>query len=85
MTKLPTDIAGNPVAGEGAHPESVARYLVEAVPTGRPEQSAGALRVRLIERRYDDASQVFLVNEDGRLVGIAGICNVMADRRNNAA
>ena len=75
MTKLPTDIAGNPVAGEGAHPESVARYLVEAVPTGRPEESAGALRVRLIERRYDDALHVFLVNEDGRLVGIG---NVMA-------
>ena len=78
MTKLPTDIAGNPVAGEGAHPQSVARYLVEAVPTARPEESAGAVRVRLIGRRYDDASHVFLVNEDGRLVGIAGIGDVMA-------
>jgi magnesium transporter len=60
-----------------AHPESVARYLVTAVPTARPEQSAAVVRQMLASRRYEDASHVFLVADDGRLVGVAKIGDVL--------
>ena len=68
-------------AGEAAHPQSVAPYLVRAVPTARPNESAGDVRERLIGRRYDDASHVFLVAEDGRLVGVAEIGDVIGPPR----
>jgi magnesium transporter len=55
------------------HPESVARYLVTDVPTARPEQSAAVVRESLAGKRYDDASHVFVVADDGRLVGVARI------------
>ena len=62
-------------ANETPHPESVAHYLVNAVPTARPEESAAVVRERLTGGRYDDASHVFVVAADGRLVGVG------ADRR----
>ena len=65
-------------AGGPARAESVANYIVEAVPTARPDESAAAVRGRLTERRYEDASHIFLVNDAGRLVGVAAIGDVMA-------
>jgi magnesium transporter len=58
-------------------PQSVAPYLVRAVPIARPEERAGSVRERLAGRRYDDASHIFLVAGDGRLVGIAEIGDVI--------
>jgi magnesium transporter len=65
-------------ASEAPHPQSVEHYLVKAVPTARPAEPAGAVRARLTEVRYDDASHLFVVAEDHRLVGVADIGDVMA-------
>jgi magnesium transporter len=58
--------------------QSVEQYLVKAVPIARPGDSAGAVRLHLTEDRYDDASHLFVVDKDGRLVGVAKIGDVMA-------
>ena len=60
-------------ASVAAHPETVARYLVSAVPTARPERHAGDVREMLAGGRYDDASHVFVVADDGRLAGVTPI------------
>jgi magnesium transporter len=65
-------------AGDEPHPQSIARYLVRAVPTARPGAAAGPVREQLAGRRYDDASHVFLVGDEGRLVGVAEIADVIA-------
>lgn len=68
-------------ADPGSEPlnsQSVERYLVKAVPTARPADSAGAVRLHLMEKRYDDASHLFVVDEDYRLIGVAEIADVMA-------
>jgi magnesium transporter len=59
-------------------PQSVAHYLVAAVPTARPDDSAQAVRERLTGRSYADASHVFLVGADGGLAGIAAIGDILA-------
>lgn len=64
-------------AVDAPYPQSVAHYLVTAVPTARPGERAGVVRARLTEVRYDDASHLFLVNEEGQLVGVAEIGAVM--------
>jgi magnesium transporter len=78
MSALASDAMLNRPAGEAAHLQSIARYLVKAVPVDRPDEQAGDARARLIGRRYDDASHVFLVTEDGRLAGVAAIGDVMS-------
>ena len=60
-----------------AHHESVARYLVTVVPTAPPQQTAAAVRGALAGRRYDDASHVFVVADDGRLAGVARIEDIL--------
>ena len=67
-----------PLAGDAPHAHSIAHYLVKAVPTARPDESAGDVREGLAGRRYDDASHVFLVAEDGRLAGVAAIGDLIA-------
>jgi magnesium transporter len=78
MSALGSDATVNQAAGAAAPPQSIAHYLVEAVPVDRPDARAGDARARLIGRRYDDASHVFLVTEDGRLAGVAAIGDVMS-------
>ena len=78
METVPGDATITWSASETPYPQSVAHYLVTAVPTARPEESAGDARERLTGRRYDDASHVFLVADDGRLAGIAAIGDVLA-------
>ena len=57
--------------------QSIANYLVKAVPTARPNESAGDVCGRLAGCRFDDASHVFLLAEDGQLVGVPAIGDVM--------
>ena len=64
-------------ASVAAHPETVARYLVSAVPTARPERHAGDVREMLAGGRYDDASHVFVVADDGRLAGVTPIADLL--------
>lgn len=59
-------------------PRSVAHYLITAVPTARPSETATGLRERLTGRRFDDASHVFVVADDARLLGIADITDLIA-------
>jgi len=60
------------------HPQTIARYIVTAVPIGRPDESAGDLRKRLIGHRYDETSDAFVVTETGRLTGVVEIGRVLA-------
>jgi magnesium transporter len=57
--------------------QSIAHYLVKAVPTAGPNESAGHVRERLAARQYDDASHIFLLAGNGRLAGIVAIGDVM--------
>ena len=59
------------------HPESVARYLVTAVPTALPGQSAAVVRDMLAGRHCDDASHLYVVADDGRLAGVAQIGDIL--------
>jgi magnesium transporter len=77
MSALASDATVNRSTSEAARPQSIAHYLVKAVPIDRPDERAGDARARLIGARYDDASHVFLVTEDGRLAGVAAIGDVM--------
>ena len=60
-----------------AHPESVAHYLVAAVPTARSDQSAAVVRDMLAGRHCDDASHLYVVADDGRLAGVAQIGDIL--------
>lgn len=60
------------------HPQSIASYFVKAVPTALPGESAGVIRERLAGCRYDDASHVFVIDADRRLVGVAEIADLIA-------
>ncbi len=76
-------IAASPVhpeiwpAGDELPSRSMAHYLVKAVPIARPNDSAGEARERLNGHRYDDASHVFLVSDDGRLRGVVTMADVI--------
>jgi magnesium transporter len=65
-------------AGKAPQAQSAADYLVKAVPTALPQESAGAVRERLIGRRYDDASHIFVVARDGRLDGVVEMADLLA-------
>jgi magnesium transporter len=67
---LPTD--STPPEQRAAH------YLIGSVPTARPTDTAQDLREALATRRYDDAAHVFVVDADGRLLGVADIADVLA-------
>ena len=66
---------------EVPRPQSVARYVEMAVPMAGPADTVGGVLDRLIGQRYGDASHVFLVDEGGRLVGVASICDVLGASR----
>jgi magnesium transporter len=56
---------------------SIVHYLVKSVPTAHPDESAESVRERLTGHSYDDASHVFVVAHDGRLVGIVEIADLI--------
>ena len=64
--------------GQDLHGQSIEHYLVTAVPCAHPDEQAGAVRARLTGIRYEDASHVFLLDEDRRLVGVVDIGDLMA-------
>lgn len=77
MAALSGDTMSARSAIEAPHSQSIAPYLVTAVPIARPDDCAGVVRERLTGRRYDDASHVFLVTDDYRLVGVADVGGVL--------
>ena len=78
MPALHSDATVTQLTSEVPHSQSVAHYLVKAVPNARPNENAGDVRERLTGCRYDDASHVFLLAEDRRLVGVVAIGDVIA-------
>ena len=68
--------AAPPAAG-AARTQSVGRYLLTAVPTARRDEPAAAVRARLSEVPYDDASHIFLLDDARRLVAVAEIGDLM--------
>lgn len=65
-------------AADAPHVETIAHYVVTAVPTALPDARAAEVRERMTGRRYEDASHVFVVGADGRLVGIASMADLIA-------
>lgn len=53
--------------------QTVGRYLVTSVPVAGSQESAGEARARLIGLRFEDASHVFVLSEDSRLLGVVAI------------
>jgi magnesium transporter len=78
MPTLPIETKPPHSASAMPGPQSVVHYLVKAVPTARPNENAGEVSERLTGRRYDDASHVFLLADDHRLVGVITIGDVIA-------
>jgi len=64
--------------GPVAHPETIARYLVKAVPVARPDETAGEVRQRMTGQHYDDASYVFVIHDGGALGGIVEMAQLIA-------
>jgi magnesium transporter len=78
MAAIRNDVPASTAGHEVPHAQNIAHYLVRAVPVARPEEPARKVRERLIGQRFDCASHVFVVAENGRLIGIADIGDVMA-------
>ena len=74
MSRIPTLDRLPPVEMNG---QTVGRYLVTSVPVARSRESAGEARARLIGQRFDDASHVFVLAEDGRLIGVVAIRDLL--------
>lgn len=66
---------------EGAASQTVAHYLVFAIPLAAAWETAGQFRARLVGQHYDDASHVFLLARDGRLAGIAAMRDLFSAAR----
>ena len=58
--------------------EAIGAYLVEAVPTAAPDARAGETLDGLRGRRFDLAEAVYVVDLDGRLVGVAPMAALLA-------
>lgn len=65
-----------------AHSQSITSYFVTAVPTAHPDENAGTVLDQLAGRRYDDASHVFVIDGERRLVGVAEIADLIAAEGN---
>jgi magnesium transporter len=63
---------------EAQRAQSVKNYLVAPVPVAGFWETVGAVRDRIIGEHYEDASHVFVLAEDGRLVGVAAIRDILA-------
>ncbi len=74
MSRIPTPDRLPPAEMSG---QTVGRYLVTSVPIAGWQESAGETRARLIGRRFDDASHVFALAEDGRLTGVVAIRDLL--------
>lgn len=59
------------------HGQTVESYLVTSVPLAGWWESAGDARARFIGQRFDDASHVFVLCEDSRLVGVVAIRDLL--------
>ena len=80
MIDLTTDPLPDPdrSAGDGRRIQTVAHYVATRVPTVEPGQQAGATRALLTGKRYDDASHVFVVGADRRLLGVIAMADLLA-------
>jgi magnesium transporter len=74
--------SGTPAHGPGlasAGPDqNITHYAVTAVPTVAPDEQAAAARERLTGRRFDDASHVFVVDGERRLLGVIAVASLIA-------
>ncbi|MBN1207157.1 MAG: magnesium transporter [Myxococcaceae bacterium] len=52
-------------------PETAGRYLATHVPVAREEEAAGEVLKRLLARPYDSVDVVYVVDLEGRLLGVA--------------
>ncbi|MBM3625385.1 MAG: magnesium transporter, partial [Alphaproteobacteria bacterium] len=60
-----------------SHDQTVESYLVTSVPVAGSWERAGDARARVIGKRFDDASHVFTLCEDRRLVGVVAIRDLL--------
>lgn len=74
MSHLPTPAR---LPATDTNGQSVAQYLVTSVPVADWRESVGEARARVIGRRFDDASHVFMLSDDGRLVGVIAIRDLL--------
>lgn len=72
-----TALKGADAAGNGSNAQSIAAYLVEAVPAAELHESAGAVRSRIASRSFSDASHVFVLS-DGKLAGVVEIARLLS-------
>lgn len=62
----------------GRRIQTIAHYIVTAVPTAAPDQPVVDVRENMASKRYDEASHVFVVEADGTLAGIVEIADLIA-------
>ncbi|TLG77881.1 magnesium transporter [Methylocystis sp. B8] len=74
MSRILTPSHATPVVSNG---QTVQRYLVTCVPVAGWWENAGEVRARFIGQRFDDASHVFVLCEDSRLVGVVAIRDLL--------
>jgi magnesium transporter len=59
--------------------QTVERYVVRQVPIARPYETVATIRDRLFARRYEDATHVFVLTEEGALAGVINIKDIMGE------
>ena len=62
----------------GSQDQLVGHYVVKNVPTAGLTQSVAARREDLFEHSYDDASHIFVLDEERRVSGIVEMAKVLA-------
>jgi magnesium transporter len=65
-------------ASTATGPQSVAHYMVTAVPTALAAETAGDLRARMTGQRFDEASHIFIIDGERRLAGIVSASDLIA-------
>jgi magnesium transporter len=59
-------------------PSEISTYLVSFVPVAAEWETAGQFRARFLGEPYEDASHVFLLAQDSRLLGIVAMRDLLA-------
>lgn len=58
--------------------ETASEHYTKSVPLAHPEETAGAIRERLLGRRYDAVAEIAVCDAQGRLMGLVNIEDLLA-------
>ncbi|MCC3246288.1 magnesium transporter [Methylocystis sp. WRRC1] len=79
MSVIASDVPGAVMSSGSQNVQTVAHYLVSSVPVAASWETAGEVRARIVGgQHYEDASHVFVLSGDCRLVGVVAIRDLLS-------